>query len=235
MSFLENELEVVYEDNHLIFVKKPFSFLVQADKSGDEDLLTFMKKYLKKKHNKPGDVFLGLVHRLDRPAGGLMVFAKTSKAASRLSDQIRNRTIQKDYFAVVKGTFYQKEANLTDTLVKDSKKNFVTITSKKEMGKEAKCAYKVLEEKDGFTLLYIKLLTGRFHQIRVQFSSRGFPLYGDVKYGGLKNSYYKGIALWAGKLTLIHPTKHEELSIKVNFPNIQPWSWFSKINKGEIN
>jgi 23S rRNA pseudouridine1911/1915/1917 synthase len=228
MILPKNELEVLYEDNHLIFVKKPFSFLVQADKSGDEDLLTFVKKYLKKKYNKPGDVFLGLVHRLDRPAGGVMVFAKTSKSASRLSDQIRNRTIQKDYFAVVEGKFSRKEGDLSDTLVKDAKKNFVKVAGENELGKEAKLSYKVIQEKEGFSLVRIKLLTGRFHQIRVQFSSRGYPLYGDVKYGGSKNLYYNGIALWAGGLTIIHPTKNEEVSIKVNFPTTQPWSWFQK-------
>lgn len=226
MSDWKEEVQILYEDNHLIFVKKPFSFLVQADKTGDEDLLSFLKKYLKSKYNKPGDVFLGLVHRLDRPTAGVMVFAKTSKAAARLSDQIRNRNFEKQYLAIVKGRLAHRAGNLEDYLMKDPKKNVVRVASIEEGGKQALLSYQVLDYKNGYSYLSIHLITGRFHQIRVQFATRGHPLYGDQKYGGEPNAHYDGIALFAQRLTLFHPTKRESLSIACEAPKMKPWTSF---------
>ena len=168
------KINVLYEDNHIIVVEKKPGILVQADDTNDIDLLTIIKKYLKIKYNKPGNVYVGLVHRLDRPVGGVMIFAKTSKAASRLSESIRNGDIKKIYFAVVENHLKNKDTWI-DYLIKDSKNNIVKITTK-DKGKEAILDYQVLEEKDNLSLVKINLHTGRSHQIRVQFSSHGHPL-----------------------------------------------------------
>ena len=206
------KLDILYEDNHIIVVFKPAGILSQADKSGDVDMLTIIKSYLKGKYNKPGNVYLGLVHRLDRPVKGVMVFAKTSKAAARLSKQIRNGQMHKKYYAVVEGILKEKEGILENKIEKiDNKK--VLIDS--QNGKEAKLKYKVIKEKDNLSLVDINLLTGRYHQIRIQFSSRNHPLYGDTLYG----SKYKGdLALISYSLSFIHPTTKEKMcfEIKIN-------------------
>jgi len=213
-------INIVYEDNHLLVVEKPVNIPVQADASKDKDLLSLLKEYLKEKYNKPGNVYLGLVHRLDRPVGGLMVFAKTSKAASRLSKQVQEKTIQKTYIAVVEGK-PKAEGTLIDKLEKDPKNN---ITKVSQNGKEAILNYKVLKTKDNLSLIEIDLITGRSHQIRVQFSSRNFPLYGDHKYN--KNTKKGGIALFAKKLELIHPTTKEKLTFELPLPNRYPFNIF---------
>ena len=217
------KINVLYEDNHIIVVEKKPGILVQADDTNDIDLLTIIKKYLKIKYNKPGNVYVGLVHRLDRPVGGVMIFAKTSKAASRLSESIRNGDIKKIYFAVVENHLKNKDTWI-DYLIKDSKNNIVKITTK-DKGKEAILDYQVLEEKDNLSLVKINLHTGRSHQIRVQFSSHGHPLYGDKKYNK-KAIPNVDIALFAKELTIIHPVTKEKMTFTLELPNKKPFNLF---------
>lgn len=212
---------ILYEDNHIIVVEKKINIPVQEDESKDEDLLTIIKKYIKDKYNKPGNVYLGLVHRLDRPVGGVMVFAKTSKAASRLSDQVRTHQISKKYYAVVEGKL-NKEGTLKDKLFKDSKNNIVRVDKN---GKDSELSYKLVNTKDNLSLVDIDLKTGRSHQIRVQFSSRNNPLYGDQKYNkGAKVG--QQIALFAYSLSFYHPTTKELMTFKLPLPNRYPFNIF---------
>jgi 23S rRNA pseudouridine1911/1915/1917 synthase len=186
-------INILYEDNHLLVVEKPINIPVQADDSKDLDLLTMLKDYLKKKYSKTGNVYLGLVHRLDRPGGGVMVFAKTSKAANRLSEQVRNKKFEKIYYAVVQGNPKAKD-HLEDYLLKDLKTN---ITKIDKNGKLAILDYKLISTVENLSLVEIELETGRSHQIRVQFSSRDIPLYGDQKYNlpCLQRNYHLNIQL----------------------------------------
>ena len=202
------KLNVIYEDNHIIVVEKPANIPSQKDNTNDIDMLTIIKDYLKEKYDKKGNVYLGLVHRLDRPVGGIMVFAKTSKAASRLSDQIRKNEFKKTYIAIVDGVLKQKQGTWKDYLIKNEKTN-ITTTTTKGRGKEAILDYKVIDEKNNLSMLKINLKTGRSHQIRVQTSSRGYPIVGDSKYG--KNEGKINIALFAYELSFIHPTKKEQM------------------------
>ena len=214
-------INVIYEDNHLLVVEKPINVPVQEDESKDKDLLTMLKEYLKEKYNKPGNVYLGLVHRLDRPVGGIMVFAKTSKAAARLSTQVQNRTFKKEYLAVVEGVCKKKD-KLEDLLLKDTKTNMTVVD---ENGKKAVLNYELVEEKNNLSLVKIDLETGRSHQIRVQFSSRNLPLYGDQRYN--KNAKVgEQIALFAYKLSFCHPVTKETLTFELNKPNRYPFSQF---------
>ena len=219
-----NKLNVLYEDNHIIVVVKPFNVLSQSDSTKDIDMLTMVKEYIKEKYKKPGNVYIGLVHRLDRPVGGVMVFARSSKAASRLSQMIKEKQLSKNYLAVVRGILDKKEDELTDYLLKEDNGN--TIVTTKEKGKLAKLRYKVLEENksNNLTLVEIELLTGRHHQIRVQFASRGHSLYGDQRYGIQDN---KQIALWAYKLEFIHPVKKELMSFTYLPPKNDCWTMFN--------
>ena len=215
---------IIYEDNHIIVVNKPVNIPVQEDSSKDIDLLTLIKNYLKVKYNKPGNVYLGLVHRLDRPVGGIMVFAKTSKAASRLSEEARTNKINKTYYAVVHGKINNK-GHLEDYLYKDNKTNTSYVVDKTK-GKLAILDYELTQYKDNLSLVKINLITGRSHQIRVQFSSRGYPLVGDQRYN--KNSIKNvSIALFAKKLEFIHPTKKEHLSFEINLPDRYPFNIFN--------
>ena len=217
------KINVIYEDNHLLVVEKPVNMPVCEDESRDLDLLNVLKNYIKDKYNKPGNVYLGLVHRLDRPVGGVMVFAKTSKAASRLSSQVSNHELKKTYLAVVCGKTPDK-GKLFDYLIKDNKKNMSYVTDNNN-GKEARLSYERLGYKDGFSLVEISLETGRSHQIRVQFSSRGFPLVGDAKYN--KNHDGKtNVALFAKKLEFAHPISKEVLSFELDMPNRYPFNLF---------
>ena len=177
-------IKVLYEDNHLLVVEKPVNILSQGDNTSDDDMVNLLKKYLKEKYNKPGNVFVGLVHRLDRPVGGCMVFAKTSKAASRLSEQVRNKSFKKTYRAVIHGKMNKQEDNLMDYLYKNKKTNMVSVVSKNTKdAKDARLSYETLDFKKNFSLVQIDLQTGRPHQIRVQFASRKHPLFGDQRYG----------------------------------------------------
>ena len=214
-------INVLYEDNHIIVVEKKINIPVQEDDSKDIDMLTIIKEYIKKKYNKPGNVYLGLVHRLDRPVGGVMVFAKTSKAASRLSEQVRTHQLKKKYYAVVEGNV-KDEGILKDKLLKDTKTNIVRVSPN---GKEAELSYKLISKKDNLNLVDIDLKTGRSHQIRVQFSSRENPLYGDQRYN--KNAKVgQQIALFAYSLSFYHPTTKEFLTFALPLPNRKPFDLF---------
>jgi 23S rRNA pseudouridine1911/1915/1917 synthase len=208
------KLNVLYEDNHIIIVEKIINIPTQADKSGDIDMCNLIKQYIKEKYNKPGDVFLGIVHRLDRPVGGIMVFAKTSKAASRLSEEIRMRRFKKQYLAVVHGEIKEDQGTLENYLLKDTKTNIVKVEENDINGaKKAVLDYRVLAYKNQKTLIEINLHTGRPHQIRVQFANIGHPLVGDVKYGNDEKN--TNIALWAYKISFKHPTKDEIMEFEL--------------------
>ena len=219
-----NKLNVLYEDNHIIVVVKPPNIPSQGDKTGDEDMLTIIKDYLKDKYNKPGNVYLGLVHRLDRPVGGVMVFAKTSKAASRLSEQVRNKVFKKEYLAVVDGRPKKKIDTLEDYLLKNEKTNMSKVVKEgTKNSKYAKLDYELLKYNEEIKLSLIKILlyTGRHHQIRVQLSNFGHSICGDQKYGTRGRG--KQISLWAYKLTIQHPITKEEMSF-IGLPEpMGPW------------
>lgn len=221
-------INVLYEDNHLLIVEKPVNIVVQEDASKDMDLLNMLKSYIKEKYNKPGDVYLGLVHRLDRPVGGVMVFARTSKAASRLSNELRKQQIYRKYKAIIRGTLPNKQGELVDYLYKDRKKNLVSVVSSKNKdGKKAILEYKVLSKKDNLSMLEVELKTGRSHQIRVQLANQGTPLYGDQKYGEHVNKHGQQIALWASSLSVKHPTKDEMITVESEPPKEYPWAEFT--------
>ena len=208
-------MKVIYEDNHIIVVEKMINVPSQADKTEDEDMLSIIKKYLKEKYNKPGNVYLGLVHRLDRPVGGVMVFAKTSKAASRLSEEVRNKTFKKEYLVICNGKMEKEKDTLVDYLWKDEKNNRSYVVKKtKKNAKQAILDYEVLkyDKKQNLSLLKINLHTGRHHQIRVQLSSRMHAIYGDSKYHGRGKG--NPICLWAYKLTIIHPITKKEMTFE---------------------
>ena len=219
------KLNILYEDNHLIFVEKSVNIPVQADSSGDEDLQTALKRYIKEKYQKPGEVFLGIAHRLDRPVGGAMVFCKTSKAAARVSEQIRKNEMGKVYLAVVCGNAESGQNTLINYLVKDEKNNMVRTCEEGEKGaKYAELAYKVVGRNGDLSLVSVTLKTGRSHQIRVQMKAAGLPLWGDNRYGSGKPG--QQIALWSSRITLIHPTKKEPLTVVSAPPKQHPWSLF---------
>lgn len=210
--------EVIYEDNHLLVVVKPQGIPVQKAESSNDDFQSLLKDYLKRKYDKPGNVFLGIVHRLDQPVGGVMVFAKTSKAASRLSEQIRQNSWKKCYLAVVDGIPKQKSGILEDWLVKNEATNEVSVSRKGDpKAKFARLSYETIESKNGRSLLKITLETGRAHQIRVQLSSRGLPIVNDHKYN--RNSRnIADIALWAYSVEIIHPVTKEKLVFSKEMP-----------------
>ena len=220
-ELIMNKLNILYEDNHLIVVEKEVNVLSQEDNTHDIDMLSLIKNYLKEKYQKPGNVYLGLVHRLDRVVGGVMVFAKTSKAAGRLSESIRKQEFHKSYLAVCHGKVKEHDTFI-DYLKKED--NFNTIISNQEEGKYSELSYDLIEynAKEDLSLVNVSLKTGRHHQIRVQFSSRGHPLYGDNRYGkdGKKN-----IGLFAYQLSFIHPVKKEEMSFTV-LPKHEPFNKF---------
>lgn len=200
------KLNILYEDNHIIVVFKPAGILSQADKTGDDDMLTLIKKYIKEKYNKPGNVYLGLVHRLDRQVSGIMVFAKTSKAASRLSEEIRNNKMHKKYRAIIHGYLDKKEGTLINRIEKLDNKKVLIDTP---LGKEAILNYKVIKEKNNLSLVDIDLVTGRYHQIRIQFASINHSLLGDYLYNKMDTN---NLALVSYSLSFIHPTTKEKMN-----------------------
>lgn len=209
------DLKVIYEDNHIIVVEKQPNIPSQADKTGDIDMLTLVKQYIKEKYNKPGNVYLGLIHRLDRPVGGVMIFAKTSKAASRLSDQVREKVFKKKYLAVVDGKVEPRSGTLEDYLYKDERNNMSKVVDKnKKNAKFAKLDYELVKynEVKDLSLIKVNLHTGRHHQIRVQLANFGHSIFGDQKYGTRGKG--KQIALWAYLLTIKHPITKEEMTFK---------------------
>ncbi|MCX7923623.1 MAG: RNA pseudouridine synthase [Clostridia bacterium] len=226
-KFANININIIYEDNHLLVVEKPVNIPVQQDESNDPDMLTLLKEDIKVRYNKPGEVFLGLVHRLDRPVGGVMVFAKTSKAASRLSEQIRTREFKKVYNAVINGVPQKERGQLEHYLLKDNATNTVRVVEKNVEGaKQALLNYRVIGSINGLSLVSINLHTGRPHQIRVQCAAMGNPLYGDQKYGANISKPGQQIALWATEITCMHPTKKEEMVFKCETPHTEPWIRF---------
>ena len=199
-------LDVIYIDNHLLVVRKPSGMLAQGDRTGDRSLLEYGKAYVKAAFNKPGDAFLGLVHRLDRPTSGVMVFARTSKAAARLSEQFRARRIGKIYWALVEGKT-PREGRMVDTLLRAGPSSTVS-----ERGQEAVLGFRRLRFERGISWVEVRPKTGRHHQIRVQFAHRGHPVVGDFRYGARIGFPEKSLALHARALTLSHPTRKEEMT-----------------------
>ncbi len=217
---------IIYEDNHILVVIKPQNVPSQEDISKDKDMLSMLKEYIKVRDNKPGNVFVGLVHRLDRPTGGVMVFAKTSKAASRLSDQIRNGDFEKNYLAVLNGIPREKRGHLVHFLKKNEVDNLVSIVPSLTTGaKKAELDYSVLDTKDDLSLVTVHLLTGRGHQIRVQMSAIKCPVFGDQKYG-VKDEK-NNLALWAYNLQFAHPITKEKMNFVVYPPKeLHPFNQF---------
>ena len=218
---MKDNLDILYEDNHIIVVFKPCNILSQSDSTKDIDMLTIIKKYIKEKYQKKGNVYLGLVHRLDRPTSGIMVFAKTSKAASRLCKEINDKKFVKKYLALVTGILDKKEDTLENYIKKVNNNSIITT---KEEGKYALLDYKVIKEIDNLSLVDITLHTGRHHQIRTQFAGIGHPLYGDQRYG-IENR--KQLALCAYHLEFIHPVTKENLVFE-KLPSGDIWNKFLK-------
>lgn len=224
------ELKILYEDNHIIVVLKPQNVLSQGDETQDKSLYDMVKDYIKVTYNKPGNVFVGLVHRLDRPTGGIMVFAKTSKAANRLSLQMKEKQFTKKYLAVVLGAPKYKASRLEHFLKKDTVNNIVKVTSRGSEGaKQAVLQYKTVQTIDKVSLVEVQILTGRSHQIRVQMAQIGNPIFGDAKYKGDALAKGHNLALWAYELSFQHPTTKKPMLFKCLPPvEIAPWNVFEK-------
>ena len=216
-------INVLYEDNHLLCVEKPANVPVCEDESKDDDLLSMAKRYIKDKYDKPGNVWLGLVHRLDRPVGGVIVFARTSKAASRLSESVRTHQLGKEYYAILDGVPKQPQGTLTDYLRKDAR-TITTRVTDAEHGKKSTLRYETVAVRDGKTLVRVQLETGRSHQIRVQFASLNLPLVNDQRYH--PHPSRGPIALYACRLRIPHPISREEIVVSHNPPSVSPWLLF---------
>lgn len=217
-------MQVVYEDNHIIVVNKEVGEIVQGDKTGDTPLSETIKQYIKERDAKPGNVFLGVVHRLDRPVGGIVVFAKTSKALSRMNDMFRNGEVHKTYWAITRNRPAEDEALLTHyiTTVERNNKSFASSTPKTG-AKESKLKYKVIADSDRYHLLQVNLMTGRKHQIRVQLSSIGCPVKGDLKYGDKRSNTDGSISLMARRINFIHPVSGKEIDVTAPVPDDNLW------------
>jgi 23S rRNA pseudouridine1911/1915/1917 synthase len=221
-------LSILYEDNHLLAVNKPAGTLVQGDETGDEPLVEICKKYIKEKYNKPGEVFLGVVHRLDRPVSGVVVFARTSKALERMNALFRDRETKKTYWAISKNKPAKEEATLIHWLVKNEAKNKVTAYAKENKdGQRSELSYRLLKQRSGYFLLEVNPVTGRPHQIRVQLASMNCVIVGDVKYGYESPNPDKSICLHARKLEFVHPVKKEKILIEAPLPKSELWNLFS--------
>lgn len=218
-------MEVVYEDNHVIVVNKEAGEIVQGDKTGDKPLSEFVKEYLKEKYHKPGNVFCGVVHRIDRPTSGLVIFARTSKALTRLNEMLRRGEIHKTYRAIVEGKPEKDSDTLTDMLVTDGRlnKTFIARNGDKD-AKRAALEYKTLAEGDRYSLLEVNLITGRKHQIRAQLSSRGNPIKGDLKYGAKRSNRDGSISLMAHRIRFVHPVSGKEIDLTAPLPADPLWS-----------
>ena len=226
VTVISHGVQVLYEDNHIIVAIKPAGILSQGDGSKSPDMLTILKAYIKEKYEKPGEVYLGLVHRLDKPVSGVMVFARTSKAASRLSEQIRQGRVDKIYRCVAEGII-EGAGRLENYIRKDEEKNMVTVSDTEKPGyKVCYLDYKAVSSREGLTLVEVKLGTGRPHQIRAQMSHSGHPLLGDQKYGKRDNKC-KDVALQAFRLSFEHPVKREIITFEAPFPADYPWSLFA--------
>jgi len=223
------KLLVIYEDNHLIVVNKVPGQIVQGDKTGDKSLLDLVKEYIKKKYDKPGAVYLGLVHRLDRPTSGIVVFAKTSKAASRLSEMFRNHDIKKTYWAITTKRPEDGMGRLTHYLRKNEEKNKSVAKKKPTRGyKEAILDYELKQDSDNYRLVEVKLKTGRHHQIRCQLSAIGCPIKGDIKYGAKRTNRDGSISLHSRSISFMHPVKKEPMSFTAPVMEDDLWRYFEK-------
>ena len=225
MHSTKDNLEVLFEDNHLLIVNKKSGDIVQGDKTGDKPLSDVVKEYIKEKYNKPGEVFLGVVHRLDRPTSGIIIFARTSKALERLNKMLRERTISKTYWAVVKNTPLNDKDSLIHFLKKNPKNNKSTVFTKEtDASKKAILHYSVIKKLDNYSLLEIDLETGRHHQIRAQLAYIGSPIKGDLKYGASRSNKDGSIHLHARKILFTHPVSKENISILAPIPNEVIWN-----------
>lgn len=222
-------MTVLYEDNHIIIVNKTVSEIVQGDKTGDKPLSEIIKEYLKEKYNKPGNVFCGVTHRLDRPTSGIVVFAKTSKALARLNDMFKNKEISKTYWAVIKETPKQTEGTLRHYLIRNEKQNkSYAYDSEKPNSKLAVLHYQLISRSDKYNMLAIDLETGRHHQIRCQLAKIGCPIKGDLKYGADRSNPDGGISLHARKISFIHPVSKEPIEVTAPVPDDNLWKAFEK-------
>lgn len=222
-----DKLAVLYEDNHLLVVNKPAGTLVQGDATGDEPLVEIAKRYIKAKYNKPGEVFLGVVHRLDRPVTGVVLFARTSKALARMNEQFKNRTTLKIYWAVVKNKPPHQSGSLVHWLQKDEKKNKTTAHPVQHpQGKRSELNYEIQLGSDGYYLLRVIPVTGRSHQIRAQLATMGCPIVGDIKYGYREPNQDGSICLHAKRLELEHPVTKKWLFLEANPPQVNAWTLF---------
>jgi len=221
---------VLYEDNHIIIVNKRTSDLVQGDSTGDEPLDDIVRSYIRDKYNKPGDVFLGVVHRLDRPVSGCVVYARTSKALSRLSEMFRTRDVSKVYWAVVSDRPPAEEGTLHGFLKKNEKQNKSYVYDTEVKGsKEASLSYRIIARSERYYLLEIDLHTGRHHQIRAQLAAAGCPVRGDLKYGSKRSNEGGGISLHARRVSFVHPVKHLEITVEAPLPDDRIWNLFRTI------
>lgn len=217
-------MNVVYEDNHIIIVNKQSGEIVQGDKTGDTPLSDIVKQYIKDKYNKPGNVFLGVVHRLDRPVSGLVVFAKTSKALSRLNEMFRTGDVHKTYWAIVKKNDIAPEATLTDWLTRNERQNKSYAHNREVPGaKKAVLSYKVRSVSDNYMLLEVRLMTGRHHQIRCQLAHMGCPIKGDLKYGSPRSNPDRSISLMSRRVEFVHPVSKETIAVEAPVPNDRLW------------
>ena len=217
-------MNVVYEDNHIIIVNKQSGEIVQGDKTGDTPLSDIVKQYIKDKYNKPGNVFLGVVHRLDRPVSGLVVFAKTSKALSRLNEMFRTGDVHKTYWAIVKKNNIAPEATLTDWLTRNERQNKSYAHNREVPGaKKAVLSYKVRSVSDNYMLLEVQLMTGRHHQIRCQLAHMGYPIKGDLKYGSPRSNPDGSISLMSRRVEFVHPVSKETIAVEAPVPNDRLW------------
>ena len=222
--------EVLYEDNHIIIVNKRSSDLVQGDSTGDEPLDSIVRDYIKKKYNKPGEVFLGVVHRLDRPVSGCVVYARTSKALSRLSKLFRSREVRKTYWAVVTSRPPAEEGTLRNYLKKNEKQNKSYVYDTEVKGsKPAELSYRLLARSERYYLLEVDLHTGRHHQIRAQLAAAGCPVKGDLKYGARRSNEGGGISLHSRRISFIHPVKKTEISVVAPLPDERIWKLFGNV------
>ena len=223
-------MQIVYEDNHIIIVNKAPGEIVQGDKTGDVPLVEIVKEWLKEKYNKPGNVFCGVVHRLDRPVGGLVIFAKTSKALARMNDMFRNGEVEKTYWALSRNRPPQEQDRLEHYITSTEKNNksYASLTPKKD-SKKAVLSYKLLGASDRYNLIEVKLETGRKHQIRVQLSAIGCPIKGDLKYGDKRSNQDGSISLIARHIHFIHPVSGKEIDVTAPLPKDNLWQTFKDL------
>ena len=223
MTFLDSN--ILFEDNHLIIVNKPCGLLVQGDKTGDIPLLEIIRKYIKNKYDKKGNVFLGLVNRIDRPTSGIVIFAKTSKALSRMNEILKNREIRKIYWLIISNKFESKKGKLEGWFTKNSKKNKSFFsTNEKDKSKFGSLTYKKIQTLEKYCKVQVELITGRHHQIRCNFSNIGYPILGDLKYGSKRSNKDGGIYLHSREIEFIHPVSKEKIKITANPPATGLWS-----------